>query len=119
MPGGGLAEVEFADEQREGSADQDDPAESREAIERTLKRRLQLKELTEFCLGVLSGVGGREAMDGEIVGDGMKRLAVVCVAVRNVRDEDGLVVLRPPREHRGDKSYAEAGALISEEIREA
>ncbi len=84
-----------------------------------MKRRLQLKELTELCLGVQSGVGGREAMDGEITGKGMKHVAVICVAVRDVRDENGLMVLRPPRQHRGDKSNAEARALIPEKIGEA
>ena len=80
---------------------------------------MQLEQLAEFGLGVLSGIRGREAVYGEIAGEGMKRVAVVRVAVRNVRDEDGLVVLRSPRQHRGDKGDAEAGALIAEEIREA
>ena len=70
-------------------------------------------------LGVVSGVSGREAVDGEVAGEGMERIAVVRIAVRNVGDEDGLVVLRPPRQHRSDESDAEAGALISEKIREA
>jgi len=65
------------------------------------------------------GIDGREAVDGEIAGEGMERVAVVRVAICNVRDEDGLVVLRPPREHCGDKSNAEARTLIAEEIREA
>ena len=58
-------------------------------------------------------------MRGKIAGEGMERVAVIRIAVGNVRDEDGLVVLRPPRQHRCDKGNAEAGALISEKIREA
>ena len=58
-------------------------------------------------------------MDGEIPGEGMERVAVIRIAVCNVGDEDGLVVLGPPRQHRCDKGNAEAGALISEKIREA
>jgi hypothetical protein len=55
---GGAGKVESANQQSERGADENDPAEGGEAVERALKRRLHLDQLADPCLRVAGSVGG-------------------------------------------------------------
>src|ERR1700677_3610411 len=85
-----------------------------EASEETQNRRLTLHLGVELRGGVRDGIRVRKTVLRQIGLGGSGVIAESILSVRNVRDQNVLVILAAARNHGGDKGDAEAAALIAE-----
>ena len=77
---------------------------------------MPLEEVESLGLSVNSRIRVRETVSGEIIGKLGEELPIMLVKKTRVRDEHALMILRSPRQYRGDESYSKTASLVAKEI---
>jgi len=85
-----------------------------EAIEKAEKRSLLLKYVSQLSFGMYGRVRGGESAAGKMPRQRSEPFPVRRIIRSGVSHEDGLVILRSPREQRRDERNPKASALVSE-----
>ena len=111
--------AKFLGEENQRGAEQAGPTNQIETVESSLKGGLLFDDFGDLCLSVARSVGSGKSVPSEVGGEVAEHFVVTRGNRRRVRDKNGLMILRAAGEHGGYESDAEAGALISEKIREA
>src|SRR5438132_36509 len=117
MPGAsGSADLETSGEKRQQQSDENDHSQQSKTVHEGEHRRLLRHNVRDESVGLMDRVWCCSSARHEKMARSVDELADRAISIRKVADQDALVILRAPFQHRGNEGDAETSAPVTAKI---